>query len=202
MTDRVDIHDLVERVRAGDQAAASELVRNYEPQIRRAIRIQLRDPRLRSVFDTADICQSVLASFIARLTLGQYDLSRPAQLASLLMTMARCKVATRARRADVVRRDRQAQGAITMAVAGIIDPCPAPIRLVAGRDLLEQFHRRLTAEERALSDRRAEGRSWPEIARELGGTAEALRKKLARALDRIACELRLDDPDDLWSEPT
>jgi RNA polymerase sigma-70 factor (ECF subfamily) len=201
MTDAVEIDELVDRVRAGDQAAASELVRKYEPDVRRAIRLQLRDPRLRAVLDTADVCQSVLASFIARLALGQYELTQPRQVASLLMTMARCKVASRARRADVARRDRRGGQMLEMAVAEIADPGPTVMRLVVGRDLLEQFQNRLSSEERALSDRRIEGRSWPEIAAELGSTPEALRKKLSRALDRIACELGLDDPNDLWSQP-
>jgi DNA-directed RNA polymerase specialized sigma24 family protein len=108
--------------------------------------------------------------------------------------MARSKVATRARRAEVTRRDRQGQGMLAQAVRAVVDPGPEPSRLVAGRDLLEQFQRRLEPDERALSDRRAEGWTWPEIAAELGGTPEALRKKLARALDRVAWELGLDDP--------
>jgi RNA polymerase sigma factor (sigma-70 family) len=196
MPGRADIEDLVERVRAGDQAAAAELVRDYEPYIRRAVRIQLRDPRLRAGIDTADVCQSVLASFFARLALGQYDLSRPGQLAALLMRMARSKVATRARRAEVGRRDGRGQEAYAAAIGSIVAPDPDPGRVVIERDLLEQFRRRLSAEERALSDRRASGFGWPEIADELGGSPEALRKKFARALDRIARELGLDDPDD------
>jgi RNA polymerase sigma-70 factor (ECF subfamily) len=78
----------------------------------------------------------------------------------------------------------------------MVAPGPDPSQLVAGSDLLEQFRRRLKADERTLSDRRADGRSWSEIAAELGGTPEALRKKLGRALDRVAGELGLDDPDD------
>jgi RNA polymerase sigma-70 factor (ECF subfamily) len=194
MTCQTEIQGLIARVRAGDPAAASELVRDYEPHIRRAIQIQLRDPRIRSTLDTADICQSVMASFFARLALGQYDLSEPGRLASLLVKMARSKVATRARRAEVTRRDRQGQGMVAQAMRAVVDPAPEPGRLVMGRDLLEQFHRRLEPDERALSDRRANGSTWNEIAAEVGSTPEALRKKLARALNRIARELGLDDP--------
>jgi DNA-directed RNA polymerase specialized sigma24 family protein len=196
MTDAADIAGLILRVRSGDQEAAAELVRVYEPYVRRAVRIQLRDPRMRSIVDTVDICQSVMASFFARLNFGQYDLSQPRQLSALLITMARSKVATRARRADVVRRDRQGQEAVTRAMGGVIDPAPDPSRVIAGRDLLEQFRIRLKVDERSLSDLRADGRSWAEIASELGGTPDALRKKLARALDRVGCELGLDDPTD------
>jgi DNA-directed RNA polymerase specialized sigma24 family protein len=110
--------------------------------------------------------------------------------------MARTKVARQARRAEVRRRDRQGQEVLAAAVGSAASPEPGPCRLAAGRDLLEQFQRRLTAEERLLSDRRVEGRSWSEIADELGGSADALRKRFARALDRVGVELGLDDPDD------
>src|SRR5262245_33919217 len=55
MTSGTEIQDLIVRVRAGDQHAAAELVRDYEALVRHAVRIQLRDPRLRSVLDTAEV---------------------------------------------------------------------------------------------------------------------------------------------------
>ena len=47
MPDETSFHDLIQRVRRGDEAAAAELVRRYEPAIRRAARVHLLDPRLR-----------------------------------------------------------------------------------------------------------------------------------------------------------
>jgi hypothetical protein len=64
---------------------------------------------------------------------------------------------------------------------------------VAARDLLQEFRKRLSEEERALADQRARGREWAEIAAERGGSPEALRKQLARALDRVAQELGLEE---------
>jgi RNA polymerase sigma-70 factor (ECF subfamily) len=186
---------LIERARAGDQDAAAELVRDFEPHIRRAVRVQLRDSRLKGALEASDVCQSVLASFFARLAMGQYELSEPRQLTGLLMAMARSKVATRARRSEV--RKRAADPADYIAMPEIPAQNPDPGRLVAGRDLLEQFRSRLTPDERALSELRADGLGWPAIAAELGGTPEGLRKKLSRALDRVACALGLDDPSEL-----
>jgi RNA polymerase sigma-70 factor (ECF subfamily) len=197
MTNGTDIQTLIMRVRQGDEGAAAELVRDYGALVRRSVRIQLRDPRLRSVLDTAEVCQSVMASFFARLALGQYELNEPRQMAALLITMARSKVATRARRAEVIRRDRQGQQVVSHVLNGLTDPAPDPGRVIAARDLLEQFRRRLEVDERLLADRRGEGRSWAEISIELGSTPDALRKKLARALDRVACDLGLDDLEDL-----
>ena len=196
MSELTTFQDLMRRVRAGDGDAAAELVRSYEPAIRRVVRLRLGDARLRRVFDSADVCQSVLASFFARLALGQYVLRESGQLAALLLAMARTKVARRARRAEVRRRDRQGQEVHAAAMGSAASPGPGPCRLAAGRDLLEQFQRRLTAEKRLLSDRRVDGRSWSEIADELGGSPDALRKRWARALDRVSIELGLDEPDD------
>src|SRR5690349_3792840 len=78
--------ELFRRVRAGDGAAAAELFRRYEPAIRRRVRVWLRlqDPRLRRVFDSMDICQSVLKSFFLRAVAGQYDVDSAEQLVGLL----------------------------------------------------------------------------------------------------------------------
>jgi hypothetical protein len=50
----------------------------------------------------------------------------------------------------------------------------------------------LTEDERRLAEQRADGRSWPEIAAEVGGTPEAVRKRLERALDRVCQQLGVD----------
>ena len=52
---------------------------------------------------------------------------------------------------------------------------------------------RLTAGERRLLERRQEGAKWAEIAVDEGDTPEALRKKLARAVERVAREIGLDE---------
>ena len=105
MPDAVSFEELIRRVRAGDQEAAAEVVRRYEPAIRRAVRFQLRDRRLRRHFDSMDVCQSVLGSFFVRAASGQYDLGRPENLLNLLIRMAQNKVATQARKREVDRRD-------------------------------------------------------------------------------------------------
>jgi RNA polymerase sigma-70 factor (ECF subfamily) len=193
MSDNNSFHDFIRRVRAGDDRAAAELVRRYELAIRGAVRVRLTDPQLGRLLDSVDICQSVLASFFARAAAGQYDLERPEDLLGLLVRMARNKLASQARKqqarpADALRAD-----------AGALDDLSAgldPSRLVAGRDLLHEVRRRLSTAERRVADLRADGRSWPEVAAELGGTPEARRKQLSRALDRVSQELGLDEDGD------
>src|SRR5215218_6622730 len=107
MADEQTFHDLIQRVRSGDQDAATELVRRYEPAVRRAVRIRLADTRLGRAFDSMDICQSVMASFFVRTALGQYDLDTPAQLLKLLASMARNKLADQVEKQRAKKRDNR-----------------------------------------------------------------------------------------------
>jgi hypothetical protein len=61
--------------------------------------------------------------------------------------------------------------------------------MVVGRELLAEVNRRLSTEERLLAELRADGCEWTEIAARIGGTAEARRKQLARAVDRVEQQL-------------
>jgi RNA polymerase sigma-70 factor (ECF subfamily) len=87
----------IRRIRAGDAQAAAQLVQEYEPAIRLEVKLRLRDSRLRRLFDSMDICQSVLDSFFVRAATGEYDLDQPERLLKLLVTMVRNKVAYHAR---------------------------------------------------------------------------------------------------------
>ena len=187
---------LIGRVRAGDEAAAAELVRRFEPEIRLEIRLQLRmrDARLRRVFDSVDIVQSVLGSFFVRAALGQYDLDDPARVRGLLVGMAHNKLAEAVRRQQRDRRDVRRVQSELPEDAPVADAADDPGRIVASRELLHEVRGRLSEEERSLADLRSQGRGWEAIAAELGGTAEGRRKQLSRAADRVAQELGLDDP--------
>lgn len=183
--------DLIRRVRAGDQTAAAELVRHYEPAVRRVVRLQLRDSRMRRIVDSTDICQDVLASFFIRAASGQYDLDRPGQLLRLLAVMARNKLISQGRAFYVARRE--APGPAAAVLTELATPETNPSGRLAWKDLLQEVRRRLTEDERRLADRRADGREWADIAAEVGGSPEALRKRLARALDRVSNQLGLEE---------
>jgi RNA polymerase sigma-70 factor (ECF subfamily) len=195
MAEEHSFQDLIRLVRVGDQAAAAELVRRFEPAIRRAVRIRLVDSRLARVLDSMDICQSVMASFFVRAALGQYELNTPEQLLKLLASMARNKLADQVDRERAECRDNrrvEAGGAETREIAA---RTTTPSRQVAARELLQEVRRRLSPEEQQLVDLRTQGLEWAEVAARLGGSPEALRKRLARATDRVAQELGLDEPE-------
>lgn len=194
MSQELAFRELMQRVRAGEADAATELVRQYEPEIRRAVRIRLTDPRLRRTLDSMDICQSVMANFFVRVAGGQFDLDEPVQLLKLLVKMARNKLLDRARQEQAGRRDQRRLVAHSSGVmAAVPDAGETPSQIVAGRELLSAMRRLLADDERYLAEQRALGRDWAELASELGASAEALRKKLARAMDRVTRRLGLDE---------
>jgi RNA polymerase sigma-70 factor (ECF subfamily) len=192
MLDESAFQHLIRQVRAGDGAAAEELVRGYEPAIRRVVRVRLVDARLRRSFDSLDVCQSVFASFFVRAALGEYELETPEQLLHLLVNMSQNKLIDRAREEQAERRDYRRTDPVGAAESRLVGADPTPSEEVAGAELLREFRKRLTDEERQLAEWRAEGRDWSHIAAELGGSPEALRKRLARAIDRIGQELGMD----------
>jgi RNA polymerase sigma factor (sigma-70 family) len=184
--------ELIGRVRAGDERAAAELVRQYEPAIRRAVRVRLGDTRLGRVLDSVDVCQSVLGSFFVRAALGQYELNTPDQLLKLLVAMARNKLVDQVRQQRAARRDCRRDAAGVVQERQIAAAGPSPSQQVAAKELLQKFRERLSAEERDLAEQRARGREWADIAAERGDSPEAVRKRLMRAIDRVARALGLE----------
>jgi RNA polymerase sigma-70 factor (ECF subfamily) len=187
--------DVLQRIRAGDEQAARELIARYEPVVRREVRARLRDPRLRRLFDSADFCQSVFASFFVRATAGQYDLDHPGQLLNLLLSMARRKIAFCSRQQRAQRRDNrrlhEGEGPLHQAA----DLRGSPCEQVGRQELLLLVRQRLSPEENQIARLRGQGCSWSEVAARLGGTPEARRVQLARALGHVARALRLDEED-------
>ncbi|MEZ5940556.1 MAG: sigma-70 family RNA polymerase sigma factor [Planctomycetaceae bacterium] len=189
--------DLIRRVRSRDEEAARELTMRYENAIRRVVRIHLRDARVRTVLDSSDVCQSVLASFFVRTALGQYELDTPDQLLNLLTTITRNKLANQVNRLKAQRRDIRKTSGLSSESLEMVDTAPRPDEQIATSELVEQVYNRLSPTERYLAEQRTSGRTWQDLAGELGGTDAAVRKRLSRALSRVMVELGLEHGEDI-----
>src|SRR5262249_14753889 len=152
MAEEQSFAGFLDRIRAGDQEAAAELVRRYEPVIRLEVRRRLNDPSLQPLFDSMDICQSVLASFFVRAAVGQFDLDQPGQLLALRGARARNKLAMQRRPQPRQRRDSRRRVANSEEVLEECRDGPSPESLATGRDLLQAVRERLSEEERQLAD--------------------------------------------------
>jgi RNA polymerase sigma-70 factor (ECF subfamily) len=193
MSEGPSFEELIGRVRAWDQEATAELVRRYEPAIRRAVRVRLAEARMGNLLDSMDICQSVLRSFFVRAAASQYDLETPEQVLKLLTAMARNKLASQARKLHAQRRDNRRASAFGDAGSRLIASGESPSAPTVVRDLQQEVRRRLTPDEWQLLELKNQGHDWAEIATRLGGNVETLRKKLSRAINRVVDELGLDD---------
>jgi RNA polymerase sigma factor (sigma-70 family) len=184
---------LMERVRQGDQAAATELHRTYSEPVQRLIRVRMTSDGLRRQLDSSDVCQSVFADFFVRMALGQYDFSEPAQLVKLLTTMARNRVIYHAERHQAAIRDVRRVEPAAVENFDIPASKETPSQIASTRELVERFESRLTDDERSLVGHRRAGKTWDEIGAELKRTPDAVRKQYERAIDRVSRELGLSE---------
>ena len=189
MTESETFDQLIERVRSGDDRAAGDLVRLYEPEVRRFVHFRLTTPALRRFVDSLDICQSVLANFFVHLDRGGLQLDNPDQLRRLLITMARNKLHDHARKMKAARRDARRLATGEGHLETVADSTAEPDEQVMAEELVVALRSRLSEDELYLVDQRFAGRSWNELAAELDTGADALRKRMTRAMDRAATEL-------------
>ena len=184
---------LIRQAREGSEDAAAELMQLYEPHVRRAIRLRLRDRGLRQFLDSIDISQSVMSNFFAHLHEGDFEIETPNQLIALLVRMAQNRVTDWVRHGQALRNDYRRSVALDpqrVNQASTQDRDPVANEVDAG-DLMEEVRRRLSPLENRLLDHRIEEQSWCAIAESEGESAEALRTRLRRSLKRVAVELGL-----------
>ncbi len=182
---------LLGHARSGDADAATELVRRYEPELRRYVRVRLTDSRLRRFVDSVDICQSILGRFFVGFFAGKYELQSPQQLIALLLRMAKNEVCDQIRKQHAARRGgREAQASALHSMEALADSCMNPSEQASNAELVEKMLDELSSHERLLAERRMAGFGWAELAAELQTNAEVLRKRFTRVLQRV----RLREP--------
>jgi RNA polymerase sigma-70 factor (ECF subfamily) len=192
MAEEMLFQDLLNRVRSGDQQAAAELVRRYEPALRRTIRARLRNRQLRRLLDSTDICQSVLFDFFGRVNAGAYALSTPEELLKLLAVMARNHLINQALRQQAKRRDHRRLAPGSVEKWQMLDRGSSPSQHVAALELVQKARQLLSTQEHQLLELRENGHGWSQIARLVGDTPESLRKRLTRAIARVTQILGLE----------
>jgi RNA polymerase sigma factor (sigma-70 family) len=187
-----EFDSFISRIRAGDSTAAEELVRMYEPIVRREVRMHLVDSRMLRVFDSTDFTQSVMASFFFRASDGQYQLEQPSDLVRLLVSMARNKLASGARNLLCEKRDGHRNDVAAPVLENIAEVSETPSDAVSMLELVSKAREQLSDVEKAIADLRSQGKSWDEIAHELGGNAQTRRMQLSRAFDRVTKSLGIN----------
>jgi RNA polymerase sigma-70 factor (ECF subfamily) len=185
---------LVAEARRGDEDAVRELVRQYEPEIRRFARAHLGAP-LRTWVGSMDVINSVYRSLFLGLRRARFDLAAPEQLVALAVTMVRRKIARHWRR---WKRQQQALGR-PHNLDALAERLPAPpgeddpVGSAIVAEITRRLPEALSGTERKLVEGRLQGYSTAEIARDLGVNADVLRVQWGRLRQRLQAAGRLDD---------
>ena len=189
------LEQLLQRVRNGDQDAATEFVNTYEPHVRRVVRARMRVAQLRRVSDSSDLCQVVLASFLVQAAVGQYEIDDSDEMKKLLARIAMNKVADIARKPEFRDIHLPIGGSETGGVEPVA-PGSGPVSQLALSELIQKAEELLNENERPIASLRKEGLTWDEVGKRLGKSGDAVRKTLDRAVKRISLALGLETPAD------
>ncbi|MBL8793176.1 MAG: sigma-70 family RNA polymerase sigma factor [Planctomycetia bacterium] len=183
-----EFSQLLERIRQGDQGAMSALIRQYEPEVRRAARLFL-GPSLRPYLDSIDIAQSVNFILAQGLQSRKFDIASPEKLVALAVTLVRRRVSRhwrRLRRQERVEVSSEDSGIdLVERLASEAHASDDPALLAEYHDQLDTILAELSDIEREIVELRLEGLTTAEVARHLGADPAVLRVRLSRLRQRF-----------------
>ena len=189
------LRTFLDRIRAGDELAARELLARYEAQVRLVVRRQL--PRLlRSRFDSLDFLQSVWASFFRRLRAGPEQFEDPRYLVTFLARVAKNKVIDEYRRAASRKHDIRREEPLWAGGSPpreLIADQDTASELAEANEAFSRLRDLLPADRREILGLKAEGLSSREIGARLGLSERTVRRALEDL--RRQAEAR-DQPED------
>ena len=182
--------DLEQRLRTGDQGAATEVFRRFESRLIALARTEL-DTRVRRKEDPEDIVQSVYGSFFRRHQAGQYELSSWNSLWSLLTVITVRKCLNRTRHYGAQRRSLV--GEIDLAhyddaapgLSQAIDREPTPLEAVVLAETVEQMMLWLDVDDRAIIELTLQDFTAAEIGARLGRAERSVRRVRERVKERM-----------------
>src|SRR5262245_51633566 len=185
-----DFAALLAKAREGDSAALTELVRQYETEIRTVARVHL-GLTLRPYLDSMDLVQSVHQSLFLALQKGKFELNAPQDLVALTVTMVRRKVAQHWRRLQRHQRsslDSESTATVPQVVASLTCTENDPARAAEYEDALQRLWDSLSETEKQVMQLRMAGYRTAEVARQLGMDCDVLRAQLSRLRRRLRQE--------------
>lgn len=174
------VDELLEQLGRGEIQALGELVEAYGPYLRAVVRARLSD-RLRAKFDSVDVVQSVWVHVIRQLGRDGWRVNDASHLRALLVTLARRRLATRARRCG---REELGELSGEDGMAAVTDTRTRPPGEAAEvDDVWERLYLLTPPEHRPILLLRREGLTLDEIAARTGlheGSVRRIIRQLSR----------------------
>jgi RNA polymerase sigma factor (sigma-70 family) len=190
-----DLAQFLERIRAGDEDAARELLRRYEAEVRLVVRRQL--PRLlRSRFDSLDFLQSVWGDFFQKVRSGPAQFEDSRHLVGFLARAAKNKVIDQYRRAGSQKQDMHREEPIWAEGGRPRDleaPGDTPSEVAEAREALDRLMVLLPDDRRSILELKAQGLSSREIGERLGVSERTVQRVLEDLRKRAGLESGPED---------
>jgi len=175
---------LLDRMTAGDVAAAEQLFLTFEPYLRKVVRRQLPD-YLRRKFDSVDVVQSVWADLLRGWGEPGRTVPTADYLKAFLVRATRNRFIDRVRQHQaVLAYERPAEGDFDPVAYGP-DPAPPASELAQADELWEQMLALCPPEHRDALELRRQGCTLEEVAARTGlheGSVRRIFRTLARRL--------------------
>jgi RNA polymerase sigma-70 factor (ECF subfamily) len=175
------LQELLARLRAGDQGAATDIFRRFARRLAGLARARL-DGALRQKVDAEDVLQSVFKSFFLRQSERPYDLENWDGLWGLLAQITVRKCAHKAEHFHAARRDvgREAPPANSSEVGWeALAREPTPLEAVLLTDTVERLMRNLAERDRTILALSLQGFTSAEISEQAGCTERTVYRVLA-----------------------
>jgi RNA polymerase sigma-70 factor (ECF subfamily) len=181
----------MERLRSGDEAAASEVFQRY---LRRLIALAGKqfDARGRERADVEDAVVSAFRTFFARAGRGEFDLTGWGQLWSLLAVITLRKCARRRRALKAARRDPSrevdAQSVRDGGLWQVPDQAPSPEEAAILSETIAELLQDLDADDRPIVEHILQGYASEETAARLDcseRTVRRVRQRAKQCLERL-----------------
>jgi RNA polymerase sigma-70 factor (ECF subfamily) len=178
------LDDLLERLSCGDDDAAEQVYRAYEPYLRLVVRRQLPH-RLRSKFDSTDVVQSVWVNVLDHLRRSKCSFPTADHLRAFLVKSTRHRLIDRVRQYQPASAVEQPLGAaVTERLA--VSREPRPSEVAQAGDLWSQMLAACPAAHRPLLELKRQGLPLAEIAKSTGLHIDSVRRILRKLARRFS----------------
>jgi len=178
------LKELLDQLCSGDEAAAEQAFRTYEPFLRLVVR-RLLSTRMRAKFDSMDIVQSVWADVLHGFRDGGYHFESSAQLRAFLIKATRNRLIDRVRQQKgMLERELPLESVDPEEAATARDPRPSQV--VQAEELWEQMLAVCPPAHHELLRLKREGLPLAEIAQRTGLHESSVRRILYDLARRLA----------------
>jgi RNA polymerase sigma factor (sigma-70 family) len=175
---------LIGKLSSGDDAAAAEVFRAYEPYLRMVVRRMLPN-NLRPKFDSVDVVQSVWADVLTGFREAGWQFADPAHLKAFLVRATRNRFIDRVRQNRVAVEKSQPLGAEHLeSAAATAEPNPGDV--LEADELWEKMLALCAPNHRTILELKRQGSSLAEIAAKTGFHESSIRRILYDLARRLA----------------